>query len=57
MAAQVGRPYVYGARHHQNLCGLLVARCPQLHAEAVEIVKQKCAPWPLDVDDPSIDGM
>jgi len=51
----VGRPYTYGAHHHHNLCGLLVSRCPDLHAEAVEVIKQQCAPWPLDVADPSID--
>lgn len=51
-----GRRYRYVADPdtHQNLCGLLVSRDPDVHAAAVAAVSESTAPWPLDVDDPSV---
>eukprot|EP00931_Biecheleriopsis_adriatica_P075736 TRINITY_DN49531_c0_g1_i1.p1 TRINITY_DN49531_c0_g1~~TRINITY_DN49531_c0_g1_i1.p1 ORF type:complete len:406 (-),score=57.35 TRINITY_DN49531_c0_g1_i1:52-1269(-) len=52
----IGRPYRYtaDADSFQNLCGLLASRSPDAHAAAAETIANSVAPWPVEVEDPSV---
>jgi len=51
----VGRAYTYGLMDgHMNECGVLAALDPELHATSSKLVREKCSPWPLDVQDSSV---